>query len=103
LLQHLVDRRQDGLGLERWFAGEQLIEDRSQAVDIGRGGDRPVALGLLRGEVAGCADDPRGQDSASTRVEPLGEAKVGDVRLPDSSSRMLDGLRSRWRMPRWCA
>ena len=83
LLQHLQQRVQRRLAAERRPAGQQLVEDRPQAVDVGGGGQRPFrAGGLLGGHVAGRADDgARAASGSLSPLDALGQAEVGDVRL----------------------
>src|SRR5262249_3720114 len=78
-LPHLPESRDRSLGPERRAAGEQLVEDGAQAVDVAGGGEDRVAARLLRGDVARRADDRRGRGRARAGVEPLREAEVGDV------------------------
>ena len=60
-------------------AGQQLVQDRAQGVDVG---ERPdllgLALGLLGGHVAGRAQDRVGRRQAAS-VQRLGQAEVGDL------------------------
>jgi hypothetical protein len=62
------------------LAGQERIEDRAQAVDVGGGGDRPApAGGLLGGHVRGCAQDGSAGGHLGVCLDPLGQSEVGDV------------------------
>ena len=65
--------------LERRPAGEGLVEDRPEGVDVGRRADR-VALGLLGGHVAGCPHHLAADGRPVRDLEPLRQAEVGDLR-----------------------
>ncbi len=75
LSEGLVDRR----GAERGPAGQELIQDRTETIDVGRRAD-PAADGLL-----GCHVGRRAQHGAGGRqvagplLGPLGQPEVGDV------------------------
>ena len=56
--------------------------------------------GLLGGHKAGRAQERTRSGMARRRLEPLGQAEVGDLGYAVSVSRMLAGFRSRWMMPR---
>ena len=83
VVEHLQDGVQRRLGLERRPAGQQLVEDGAQAVDVA--GQAQVRLSGRRPARGPCSWACRG--SAPVRVwpgvavEPLGQAEVGDVRL----------------------
>jgi hypothetical protein len=77
-LQERVERR---LGLERRPAGEQLVEDGPQAVDVGGRGQPFFAAGLLRRHVARRAQDGPAARPPGIAGRALGQAEVGDVRL----------------------
>ncbi len=69
-------------GLERGPAGEALIEDRPQRVDVHRRADLPLlAGGLFGGHVAWRADHGAGLRRGIGRAfgQQLGEAEVGDL------------------------
>ena len=61
-------------------AGEHLVEDRTQGVDVGR---RPDVLRLparlLGGHVAGRAHDLTGRGLLAVRFQPFGQTEVGDL------------------------
>ena len=61
--------------------GQQLVEDRTQSIDVGR---RPQpfsqAAGLLGGHVAGRSHDRAAQRDRAILAGPLGQAKVSDIR-----------------------
>ena len=64
---------------ERRLAGEQRVEDRAQAVDVGGRRDRAwPAGGLLGGHVAGRAEDGAAAGQLDVALEPLGQSEVGD-------------------------
>ena len=67
---------------ERWPAGEQLVEDRAERVDV-RGRPDLLMSGrrLLRGHVAGRADDDAARRQIAGQIEPLHQAEVGDLGL----------------------
>ena len=70
-------------GDEGRAAGDEVIEDRAEAVDVGGGGDvADFSGGLLRGHVRGRAEQRAGERAGRDRlgVEALGDAEVGDVR-----------------------
>ena len=68
-----VQRRR---ALERRPAGEQLVEDRAEGVDVGRRADRRrLPLGLLGGHVARRAERRRRLRSAACRSERLARPK----------------------------
>ena len=80
----VVDDLADGLhrrlALEWRTAGEHLVKDRTQGVDVGRRTDVPaLPARLLGGHVAGRAHDLAGLGVAVVRVDPLGQAEVGDL------------------------
>ena len=66
-----------GLGLERDPAGERLVEDHADRVEVG-GGGRLEALGLLGREVLGGAEHRAGL--GDLRGAGAGDAEVGDPR-----------------------
>ncbi len=77
-LHHEVEER---VGLEGGPPGEDLVEERAEAVDVGVGAD-PVELpvGLLRCHVGGRPDQGPGLGQAFGTGEALGEPEVGDPR-----------------------
>ena len=78
-LHHGVHRR---LGLEGRPAGQALVEDGAEAVNVGGGAQLLDAPGgLLGGHVARRAEDGAGARLLAVVVQPLGQAEVGDVRL----------------------
>jgi hypothetical protein len=72
----------DAGALKRRLPRQELVQDGAQAVDVDRGGDVLVGRGLLRRHVAGRADDGAGLGGANLAAGPLGQPKVGDMRLP---------------------
>jgi hypothetical protein len=78
--EHLGQRVERGGAFERRPAGEALVEDRSQRIDVaGRPDGAGVAAGLLGGHVTGRAQDGAAARLPSLGVEALGEAEVGDL------------------------
>ena len=80
---HLQKRIQRGRSLERRRAGEALIEDGAQSVDIACRADIARPGGLLGSHVAGRAQDrPGARFAAPSSVTPLAirsQAEVGDL------------------------
>ena len=76
-LHHRVPCR---VALERRPAGERLVQDGPQRVDVGLHADARAAGGLLGGHVAGSAEDLPGLGQAAVGADVLGEAEVGDFR-----------------------
>ena len=67
-------------GPERRPAGQQLVEDRPQGVDVRRRARLPgLTAGLLGGHVAGRAHDQVGPRQGRLAVQHLGQAEVGDL------------------------
>ena len=120
----LVDNLTQGfevvLAGERRATGQDLVQDRPQAVDVGRGPDlRSARFGLLGGHVRRrAAGDPR-TGLIAFCLAKLGHAEVADPGHPrldvtvfpgaavdespshsGASSTTLAGFRSRWRIPR---
>src|SRR5262249_34921762 len=99
----LQNRVQLRLGPERWPAGEQLVEDGTQGVNVAGGAGLPgLAAGLLRGHVAGRAHDGPGPRPAGPRGQRCGPAAVGRLRDPGGrapAGSTLAGLGSRGRTP----
>ena len=99
------------LALQRRRAGQQLVEQHAQRVDVGPRVDvEPGHLGLLGAHVFERADDraelgehrPLGQPL----VDRLGHAEVDHLRhrlAVVERHRTFDGLMSRWMMPFWWA
>jgi hypothetical protein len=79
---HLTDGGQEVAVLERRLAGQAHVQDRSQAVHVRRGAYPFVlAIRLLGCHVARRShDDPGGR--ASGLAQPLGQAKIADLRRP---------------------
>ncbi len=70
-----------GRGFEGRPAGEHLVEDRSQRIDVGRRADLAgQSLRLLGGHVAGRPHDLAADGVAILDLQPLGQAEVGDLR-----------------------
>ena len=79
ILAHLIEGVQNGRPLEWRLAGEALVEDRPQGVDVGGGADLVDATGsLLRRHVAGRAKDGPGQSLAVGTVA-LAQSEVGHL------------------------
>ena len=104
---------------ERRPAGEQFVQDRPQAVDVGalvdrsgrprpaRGPCTPECRAPARHLVAASAssEDDRGlglrcAGIPASGVEHLGKPQSRTITSPKSPSTMLAGLRSRWITPR---
>ncbi len=101
LAPYLVERLdQRGAG-ERCPAGEQRIQDRTQAVDIGRRRERARARVACSGDmydgVPIRAFECVISEPASSRLASPKSVTCG---APCSSSRIFAGFRSRWRIPR---
>ncbi len=78
----LLEGDRDGrLALERHDAGEQLVEDHADRVEVGRGADG-VALRLLGREVLGGAHD-------RARERHVGGARAGDAEVGDARASLL--------------
>ena len=78
---------------ERRLAGEQFVEDRAQAVNVGGGADLgTVAGGLLGGHVAGRAGDHARGRRLGAGHENLGQAEVGHVGLVVAVQEDVRGL-----------
>ena len=78
-MRERVERR---LGLERGPAGQQLVQNRAQAVDVGQRGDFPPLPGrLLRRHVGRRPHDGPGAGQLAVALNPPGQAKVGNVGL----------------------
>ncbi len=82
---HGVERIDHALAAKRGLAGHQRVEDRAQAINVRRQGDRPTATRRLLGAHVG----RRAQDRAAGRqlvvgLDQLGQAEVGDVGVPVS-------------------
>ena len=67
-------------GPERRTTGEQLVQDRSQAIDVGGRRQILVAGDLFGRHVAGRAHDRPRLRQPAVGLDPLGQAEVGDVR-----------------------
>ena len=66
------------LGVERLAAGDQLVEDDAERIEVGFVGDVAFALALLRRHVGGGADGAVGGGQGGD-VEVLGDAEVGEL------------------------
>ena len=80
LLAHLPQRLENRIGPERRLAGQQLVEDHAERVDIDSRRDRLAsALSLLGSHVARRPHDRagRGESARFRRFDPLGQAEVG--------------------------
>ncbi len=73
----LHDHRRWGIGVEGDPAGEHLVEDYAQGVDVAAGIHR-VALALLRGHVLGCAQEGPGAGDVRGGLHHPGDAEVGE-------------------------
>src|SRR5262249_14588201 len=80
-------------GLERRPAGQALVEDGSQGVDVCGRADRPgAAAGLFRRHVTRRPQDGAGLRLAGGVVEFLGEAEVGDLEVAVLGDQHVAGL-----------
>src|SRR5579871_2899445 len=80
LAADLLHRAQGGFAAERWPAGEHLVEDCPEGVDIGGRTDfTRLAEGLLRSHVTRCPERGSGRGLADFAIEQLGQAEVGDL------------------------
>ena len=80
---HRVERVDHALAAERGLARKQGVEDRPQAVDVGRRGDRSaMPRRLLGAHVCRRSQDHAGSRHLEVGLDPLGQAEVGDVRMP---------------------
>jgi hypothetical protein len=90
-----VEARRRGRLLARQPAGEHLVHDHAERIQIGRRGDaRQVAL-LLRGHVAGRAHDQRaagGGRGRLVRVQHLRDAEIGYVHMAFLVDQHVAGL-----------
>ncbi len=76
-LRQRVDHAVAGEG---GLAGQKRVEDRSQSIDVGGGGDRPAAAdGLLGRHVSWGAQDDSAGGHLGVRLDPLGQSEVGDL------------------------
>ena len=101
------------LGPERRAAGQKLIKDRAQCVNVCRAADgAPVACsGAMYSGVPSVwpvevSPLLRSSASASPKSAILGTSPLSGPASPvsaESLSRMFEGLRSRWTTPHWCA
>ena len=67
------------LGPKRRLAGEDLVQDRPQGVDVGGWAERLLVAGrLLGGHVAGRAEHGLRARQPLVLVKAFGQAKVGD-------------------------
>ncbi len=82
LARHDGESRFDRAGDERRATGQQLVEDRSQRIDVGPYAKRlPLARDLLRGHVAGSAHDQSMLSQAHV-IETFGQPEVRDLGSP---------------------
>ena len=71
-----------GFGLEGRAAGQQMIENRAQRIDVAAPAHfAALSTGLLGRHEVGRAEHLAGHGDAGIAVEPLGQAKIGDARL----------------------
>ncbi len=79
---HLVERLGQAAAHERGLAGQQGVEDRAQAVDVGRRGERSLlAPGLLGRHVRRRSHGIARVRQVALGLDPPGQAEVGDVGL----------------------
>ena len=100
----LLERLQDRRPPERRAAGQQLVQDRPQRVDVGERADLPgLPLGLLRGHVAGRAQDRLGRVRPDSASRLLARPKSVTLGVPSAASRTLRRLQVAVDDPRRCA
>ena len=102
LVVDLLERRQRGRAPERRPAGQHLVEDRPQRVDVGRRADppgRPVAPAPGPCSWA-CPGSRRRRVRPWSPSSSFARPKSATLGVPSSASRTLAGLRSRWTIPR---
>ena len=80
LANNLFERVHDTGGQERWPAGQQMVQRRTQRVDIGQRACF-VALGLFGRHEAGRAQDLAGSGQSAVVISVFGQTEVGDFRL----------------------
>src|SRR5262249_14304228 len=80
---HRVEGLDHAVAAEGGPAGQQGVEDGAQPVDVAGGGDRPAVAGRLLGRHVGrgAEDRPR-LGELDVGLDLLGQAEVGDVRVP---------------------
>lgn len=67
---------------ERWLASKQLVEDRTQAVDIRRGRQAFALTRRLFGRhIGGCAEDGGTHRQAGIILRQLGQPEIRDMRF----------------------
>ena len=65
---------------ERWASGQQLIENRAQAINVCRGRQSFGLTGRLFGRhISGCAEDGRTHRQAGIILGQFRQSKIGDV------------------------
>ena len=95
LRPHLFERLQDGGGREGRPARQQFVENRPQGVNVGGGADLAgVSEGLLRGHIAGRAQDRPPARLTGIDVELFGQAEVADLGDSHGTLRTLRTHRS---------
>jgi hypothetical protein len=87
VVDNLPNRLDGRFALERGAAGEHLVQDGAEGIDISRRPDVPrMPPGLLRGHVAWRAHDLAGHRVAIVRIGQLGQSEIRD--LDDSVERV---------------
>src|SRR5262249_12286067 len=79
-VQHLLQGVQRRGAKEGRAAGQQVVQNRPEAVNVGGGRERAGRQRLLGGPVAGGADSGARLRHAAVAADALGEAEVRDVR-----------------------
>ena len=99
LLDDLTDGVDRIAGLERRTTHEQLVENRTQGINVGGRADLPVfSAGLFGRHVTGSAEDGAALRLARVVVDPLGQTKIRD--LGNGGPRpMIRGQRATNRFP----
>ncbi len=79
--EHLHDRVHGRLTAKRRLAGEQLVKNCAQTVDVGGGRDLLLRSGLLRGHVVGRAQHGASARQIAVAFHARGQAEIGHLRL----------------------
>jgi hypothetical protein len=64
-----------GVSLRHWLPGEEVVKNRTQAVNIRRRGQIPFALGLLGRHVVWCPHNPIGLRELGPLIQVFGQAQ----------------------------
>src|SRR5262245_50359827 len=81
-IHHLSDNGADRLTLKRWAGGYQIIENRSQAIDIAVPAKlAPAVARLLRRHEVGRAEHLARYRQARVSIQPACQPEIRDARL----------------------